>query len=78
MATVGFPIEIASIILDTTSLAFMLDKPLVARLVPIPGKKVGEKTEFDYDFFNNTKIMKIKNLSAKKLLENNESFRFLG
>jgi len=69
--------EITSIILDTTALAFMLNKPLITRLVPIPGKTSEDKTEFDYHFFYNTKLMGKKGLTAKKLLKNNESFGFM-
>jgi len=34
-----------------------LDKPLTARLMPIPGKKAGDETNFDFGFFANSKVM---------------------
>ena len=37
---------IARIVGDVATLAFKWDKPLAARLLPAPGKKVGEMTEF--------------------------------
>lgn len=70
--------EISSIILDMSSLALMLNKPLIARLVPIPNKKSGELTNFDYHFFHNTKIMNARKMSLKRnILENNSKFEFL-
>jgi uncharacterized protein (UPF0210 family) len=70
--------EISSIILDMASLALMLDKPLIARLVPIPNKKSGDLTNFDYHFFHNTKIMNDRKMSLKRnILKNNSEFEFL-
>ena len=37
---------IARIVGDVATLAFKWNKPLAARLLPAPGKKVGEMTEF--------------------------------
>ena len=37
---------IAGIVGDVATLAFRWNKPLAARLLPAPGKKVGEMTEF--------------------------------
>ncbi len=37
---------IAAIVGDVAALAFKWDKPLAARLLPAPGKRVGEMTEF--------------------------------
>jgi uncharacterized protein (UPF0210 family) len=40
-------------------LALRLDKPLTARLMPIPGKKAGDETNFDFAFFAQSRIMKL-------------------
>ncbi|HMA83367.1 MAG TPA: DUF711 family protein [Candidatus Thermoplasmatota archaeon] len=45
------------ILLDVISLSIKLDKPLSARLMPVPGKKSGDITEFDFDYFENTTVM---------------------
>ena len=37
---------IARIVGDVATLAFKWNKPLAARLLPAPGKRVGEMTEF--------------------------------
>jgi uncharacterized protein (UPF0210 family) len=48
---------LAAIILDVAALAVVLDKPLGARLVPIPGKQAGDLTGFDYPYFANTRVV---------------------
>lgn len=52
--------SISAILLDLAALSLRLDKPLTARLMPIPGKKAGDETEFDFAFFANSKVMKIQ------------------
>ncbi len=49
--------EIAPLLLDLCALSLRLDKPLTARLMPIPGKKAGDATNFDFAFFANSKVM---------------------
>ena len=44
-------------LLDLAVLAVRLDKPLTARLMPVPGKKAGEPTSFDFAFFANSRVM---------------------
>jgi len=47
------------LLLDIASLAIKLNKPLSARLMPIPHKKAGEMTGYTFEYFVNSKIMKI-------------------
>jgi uncharacterized protein (UPF0210 family) len=59
--TVPLPGEVSEqqlerIIGDVASLAFKWRKPLAARLLPVYGKKVGERTEFDDPFLVNTTL----------------------
>ena len=49
--------QINAIILDMATLAIKLNKPLSARLFPVPGKKAGELTEFDSPYLLNCKIL---------------------
>lgn len=49
--------QLAAILLDVAFLAIRLNKPLTARLMPVPGKKVGEVTDFNFEFFTNGKIL---------------------
>lgn len=66
------PDQVAALLLDLSALALRLDKPLTARLMPIPGKQAGDPTDFDFAFFANSKVMDLEaeNLGAA-LLENN-------
>lgn len=48
--------QVAKIIGDMATLAFRLQKPLSARLMPIKGKKAGDKTTFDDPYLVNTTI----------------------
>jgi uncharacterized protein (UPF0210 family) len=51
------PEQIAAILLDLAALALRLDKPLTARLMPIPGKQAGELTSFDFEYFANSRVL---------------------
>jgi hypothetical protein len=48
--------QITPLLLDLCALALRLDKPLTARLMPVPGKKAGDETTFDFGFFANSKV----------------------
>lgn len=52
--------ELASILLDMATLALRLDKPLTARLMPIPGAKAGDTTQFDFEYFANGRVLDVK------------------
>lgn len=49
--------QITPLLLDLCALALRLDKPLTARLMPVPGKLAGDSTAFDFAFFANSKVM---------------------
>ncbi|MGD9345133.1 MAG: DUF711 family protein [Candidatus Aminicenantes bacterium] len=51
--------KLYALLLDIASLSQKLNKPLSARLMPVPGKKAGEMTEFTFEYFANSKIMKL-------------------
>jgi uncharacterized protein (UPF0210 family) len=46
--------EIARLLLDVATLALRLEKPLSARLFPVPGKQKGERTTFSSPYLSNT------------------------
>jgi uncharacterized protein len=48
--------DLANVICDMASLAVRLRKPLSARLLPVPGKRAGEMTEFSSPYLVNTLI----------------------
>ena len=48
--------QLRRILSDVASLAWKWNKPLSARLLPVAGKKAGERTEFDDPFLVNTTL----------------------
>jgi uncharacterized protein (UPF0210 family) len=48
--------QLRRILSDVASLARKWNKPLSARLLPVAGKKAGERTEFDDPFLVNTTL----------------------
>jgi uncharacterized protein (UPF0210 family) len=61
--------EVSSILLDVATLSLVADKPLTARLMPIPGKKAGEVTNFDFPYFANARIMGVRGRGASSIFE---------
>jgi uncharacterized protein (UPF0210 family) len=51
--------QITPVLLDLCALALRLDKPLTARLMPIPGRKAGDETNFDFAFFAPSRVMSL-------------------
>jgi hypothetical protein len=51
--------QISAVLLDLAAMALRLDKPLTARLMPIPNKKAGDATGFKFAFFANSKVMRL-------------------
>lgn len=64
--------QIAPLLLDLAALALRLDKPLTARLMPIPGKSAGDPTGFDFEFFANSKVMALEAEPLTGLLSGDE------
>lgn len=52
--------QLVPLLLDLSALALRLDKPLTARLMPVPGKAAGDETTFDFGFFANSRVMKLE------------------
>ncbi len=48
---------LAAILLDLATLAVKLDKPLTARLLPIPGARAGDSTRFNFQWFTNARVL---------------------
>ena len=51
--------RIEAILLDVTSMALRLDKPLSARLLPVPGKKAGEVAHFGSEYLVDCRIFDV-------------------
>jgi uncharacterized protein (UPF0210 family) len=60
--------ELAAILLDVGALSAGLDKPLTARLFPVPGKRAGDATSFNFPFFANSRVLATKGYGADRLL----------
>ena len=58
---------LAGILLDVATLALRLDKPMTARLMPIPGAKAGEMTRFDFAYFANGQVLDVKGWGSERL-----------
>jgi hypothetical protein len=61
--------ELAGNLLDVAALALRLDKPLTARLMPIPGAKAGDLTEFDFPYFSNGQVLAVKGFGSQQMFE---------
>ena len=66
--------QIAALLMDVSALALRLDKPLTARLLPVPGKQAGDMTSFDFNFFANSRVMALKAEALGKPLGGEETF----
>lgn len=66
--------ELTPLLLDICALALRLNKPLTARLMPIPGKKAGDATTFDFAFFANGRVMALDTSPLSGALNDNASF----
>lgn len=51
--------QIYPVLLDIAALSLRLNKPLTARLMPIPGKQSGERTDFGFEYFANAAVLPI-------------------
>ena len=61
--------EISAVLFDLAALSCRLNKPLTARLMPIPGKTVGDETDFDFDFFANSRVQAVQAQKLKGLFQ---------
>jgi len=69
--------ELFYILLDMCTLSVRLNKPLTCRLMPIPGRSVGDKVEFDFEYFASSKIIDFRRLTGENkndLFHRNEKF----
>jgi len=51
------PEVLAALVLDVAALAVRLDKPLTARLFPVPGKRAGDPVAWDFAYFAPSRIL---------------------
>jgi uncharacterized protein len=66
--------QIAGILLDIAALSVRLNKPLTGRLMPVPGKKAGDMTEFNFAFFANGRVLDLPAAPLAGFLASEETF----
>jgi uncharacterized protein (UPF0210 family) len=67
--------RLVPLLLDLCVLALRLDKPLTARLMPVPGKKAGDETNFDFAFFAPSRVMALDSEGLTNSLSGMETFQ---
>ena len=68
------PGELAGIILDMAALAIKLDKPLTARLFPVPGKRAGDEVSWDFAFFSPSRVLPVRGLGLEGVLARDAAY----
>jgi uncharacterized protein (UPF0210 family) len=66
--------QLVPLLLDLCALSLRLDKPLTARIMPIPGKQAGDETNFDFGFFANSKVMVLDSEPLTRAFSGRETF----
>lgn len=66
--------ELTPLLVDLCALSLRLNKPLTARLMPVPGKKAGDATTFDFAFFANGRVMALESQPLGLPFNSNTSF----
>jgi len=59
---------LTAILVDLAALALRLDKPLTARLMPIPGKNAGDRVEFAFPYFAPARVLDARGTGLAGLL----------
>ena len=68
---------LAAILLDVAALALRLNKPLTARLMPLPGKQAGDELRFDSAYFAPSRVLAARATGLGGLFAGDESFDIL-
>lgn len=66
--------QIAALLFDIAALALRLNKPLTARLMPIPGKRAGDRIEFAFSYFAPSGVLPIDSEGLRQPLRHHETF----
>lgn len=66
---------LCGVLYDVAALSVRLAKPLTARLMPIPGLKAGDSTQFHFDYFANSCTMNIDGQEINPLLSKEHEVR---
>jgi len=66
-----------AILLDIALLSIRLDKPLTARLMPIPSASANQMTNFDFPYFGNSRVMDVSTGQIQGLLAGEEQIELV-
>jgi uncharacterized protein (UPF0210 family) len=66
--------QLVPVLIDIAALALRLDKPLTARLMPVPRKKAGDLTAFDFAYFAKGRVMALDSAGLHGPLGGSETF----
>jgi len=64
---------LAAILLDVGALALRLNKPLAARLMPVPGKQAGDEVKWDFPYFAPSRVLTAQTDGLGGLFASDES-----
>ncbi len=64
--------QIEALLLDVAALALRLNKPLTARLMPVPRKAAGDEVEFDFSYFSKGRAIALEAQPVSGLLHGDE------
>ncbi len=65
--------QIEALLLDVSALALRLNKPLTARLMPVPGKAAGDAVAFDFSYFSKGRVISLDAQPVTGLLHGDET-----
>ena len=58
---------VTALLIDLGALALRHDKPLTARLMPIPGESAGDEIHFDFPYFADSRVMSLPDQPLSEL-----------
>jgi uncharacterized protein (UPF0210 family) len=59
---------LTGLLIDLGAIALRLQKPLTARLMPIPGKSAGDEVHFDFPYFADSRVLALREFPLGALL----------
>jgi uncharacterized protein (UPF0210 family) len=68
---------LAAILLDLGALALRLNKPLTARLMPVPGKQAGDEVKWDFPYFAPSRVLAARSEILGGLFASDESIELV-
>jgi len=67
--------QLQGVLLDIAALSLRLKKPLTGRLMPVPGLQAGDVTDFNFEYFANSKVLALPSRGLTGLWAGNESIK---